>query len=112
MPHLPGRLVLGPQVVQVLVLAISIHGVEETVVFISHQLALGSQLFQWLTLQYAVISAEVFENIAPNHKEPRADAAFASRLLDDLQTTAIFAGLDNPKPETRPHGPSPAAPTL
>src|ERR1035438_229560 len=60
-PHFPRGLLTRPEFVQVLVFAICVHGEEEAIVPVSHELAFTCQAFQRLALENALGTGEVVE---------------------------------------------------
>src|SRR5690242_1053727 len=60
-PELPRRVAARPELVQMLVLAERVHGVEEAVVLERAELAVERELLERLLLEHAVVAAEVIE---------------------------------------------------
>src|SRR6266849_1646645 len=80
-PHLPGSLLAGPKLIQVLVFAIGVHGVKEPVMAIGHELALAGQALERFAFEDALRAVEVIEHAPVEDKVAGADQAVRLRLL-------------------------------
>src|SRR5260370_36448021 len=82
-PHFPWGLLARPELVQVLVFAVSVHGEEESVMAIGHELTFASQAFQRLAFENALRPAEVIEHAAGEDEETGADQTISLWLLHE-----------------------------
>src|SRR5580658_7872477 len=89
-PDPPRRRPAAPQVVEVLIFAISVHRIEEAVMAIRHQLSIGRQLLQGLTLEDAIVPAQVIEHCTVEHEEAGAHPSVTLGLLNEA-LHAIFS---------------------
>src|SRR5206468_6121920 len=73
----PRRLAAGPQRLEVLLVTHRVHGVPETPVAVSHQLAFGGQILEWLTFKRGLVIVNVIQHAGFEDKEAAIDPAFA-----------------------------------
>src|SRR6185312_15343359 len=84
-PLLPRRLPALPQVIEMKIVAVSVHGVPETLVEIDRELAVAGQVAQRLLLQEEVrIVVQVVEDLALEDEEAAAHDALRRGLLVEL----------------------------
>src|SRR6266446_1340942 len=94
-PHFPRRLLARPELVQVLVFAVSVHGEEEAVMAISHELTFARQALQRLTFEDALGPTEVIENAAVEDEEAGADQAISLGLLHEALNLPLGVGFEH-----------------
>src|ERR1700675_4894760 len=94
-PHFPRRLLARPELVQVLVFAVSVHGEEESVMAIGHELTFARQAFQRLAFENALRPAEVIEPAAIEDEEAGADQAIGPGLLHEALNLALGVGFEH-----------------
>src|SRR6266403_3636901 len=94
-PHFPRCLLARPELVQVLVFAVSIHGEEEAVMAISHELTFARQALQRLTFENALRPAEVIEHAAVEDEEAGADQAIGLGLLHEALNLPLGVGFEH-----------------
>src|SRR6266853_6089005 len=94
-PHFPRCLLARPELVQVLVFAVSIHGEEEAVMAISHELTFARQALQSLTFEDALGPTEVIEHAAVEDEEAGADQAIGLGLLHEALNLALGVGFEH-----------------
>src|SRR2546423_2763398 len=89
-PDLPGRFAARPELIQVLVLAVSVHREEEALVAVCHQLPLVGQALKRRAFKKAVAAFEVVEEPALENEEPRADPPGQLRRLREALHPPAF----------------------
>src|SRR6266478_515313 len=94
-PHFPWGLLARPELVQVLVFAVSVHGEEEAVMAISHELTFARQALQRLTFEDALGPTEVIENAAVEDEEAGADQAISLGLFHEALNLPLSIGFEH-----------------
>src|ERR1035438_2833405 len=83
-PGLPRRLALAPDFVQILVLAVGVHGEEESVVLVRDQLALACEPLHGASLKGdGVVVLNVVEHLAVAHEVSGTDPSIELRLFEE-----------------------------
>src|SRR5580700_1013275 len=100
-PHFPRRLLARPEFIQILVFAVSIHGVEEPVMTIGHKLAFAGQPLQGLTFADALRSVEVIEYAAIEDKESGTNQSVGFGFFHEALDLTPGIGLEHSKARNR-----------
>src|SRR6267378_7452887 len=100
-PHFPGGLLARPEFVQVLIFAVRVHGEEESVMPIGHELTLASQSLQRLTFEDALRPAEVIEHATVEDEEAGADQAISFGFLHEPLDLALGVGFEHSEARDR-----------
>jgi len=79
----------------VLIFAEGIHGVEETLVPVRHELAVGRQALQGFALENALVPTEVVEHPALKREEASTDPAFGLGFLDEPEDAVLVREFEN-----------------
>src|SRR6266700_6849162 len=95
-PGLPGRSARRPKFVQVLVLAVSVHRMEEPFGSVGHQLLVACKTFQRLPLKDAIVAFQVVEDLSIKNEEARTGPALELRLLNELAHAPFLVKLEHP----------------
>src|SRR5258708_31631092 len=82
-PHFPGGLLARPEFIQVLVFAVGIHGIEEPVVAVSHELTFARQPLHRLPFEDAPWALKVIADAAGEDGEPLANQTLPPRFLHE-----------------------------
>src|SRR5258708_39857488 len=82
-PHFPGGLLARPEFIQVLVFAVGVHGIEEPVVAVSHELTFARQPLHRLPFEDALWAVKVIEDAAVEQGEPRTNQTVRPRVLHE-----------------------------
>ena len=90
-----------PEFIQVLVFAVGVHGEEEAVVAIGHELAFARQAFQRFALEDALRAAEVIEDAAVEDEEAGADQAVGLGLFHEALHLPCGVGFEHSEPRDR-----------
>src|ERR1700674_4429760 len=94
-PHFPRRLLARPEFVQILIFAVSVHGEEESVMAIGHELTFTRQALQRLTFEDALRSAEVIKHASVKDEEAGADQAIGFGFLHEALDLALGVGFEH-----------------
>src|SRR6188472_3458904 len=103
-PDFPGRLAALPQLVEQHLLSQRIHALPEIMMAESHQLAVGGETLQRLTLEVSLVAVDVVEHTRFEHEERAVDPPLPElRLLRELHDP-VAVELEVPETGGRSHG--------
>src|ERR1035438_621106 len=95
-PGLPRRLALAPDFVQILVLAVGVHGEEESVVLVRDQLALAREPLHGTSLKGdGVVVLNVVEHLAVAHEVSGTDPSIELRLFEEAFHAVVAGDFEN-----------------
>ena len=89
-PYLPGRLPGVPHVVQVLVFAVRVHGIEKSLMQVGLQLPVGGQSLHRLAFENASVAFEIIENSRLEDKKTGAGEGFEAWAFQETSSPCRF----------------------
>src|SRR5271155_4746207 len=93
-PHFPRGLFARPELIQVLVFAVSVHGMEEPVMPIGHELTFTRQSLQRFPFEDALRAIEVIEHAAIENKKTGTDQAIRLGFLHEALHLTLSIGFE------------------
>src|SRR5579862_1346163 len=94
-PHFPRSFLARPEFVQILIFAVGVHGIEESVVAIGHELTFTRQPFQRLAFEDALRTAEIIEYAPVKDEKTGTDQARGLGLLHEALHLSARVGFED-----------------